>query len=173
MWRRELYQLRLHSVAQTPHTSATAYSCHKIGIGTFYAKWRWSWFNSHYVKISKSPALSPQEPIHRGAMLETYHDGTQEVVGTTFIDDCQWDRLSEYSVSTGSGIAFDTTKRNDELHRNWGRKLSKRGLSFGDFYFRGTFDKPTTDSFPAVIFGASEVNFWFNWDEVSAFTIHR
>lgn len=36
------------------------------------------------------------KPIHRGAMLETYHDGTQEVVGTAFIDDCQWDRSVEY-----------------------------------------------------------------------------
>lgn len=37
------------------------------------------------------------KPIHRGAMLETYHDGTQEVVGTTFVDDCQWDRSAEYT----------------------------------------------------------------------------
>jgi hypothetical protein len=47
------------------------------------------------------------KPIHRGAMLETYHDGTQEVVGTTFIDDCQWDRSGEYT--TYSGIEVDTT----------------------------------------------------------------
>ena len=36
-------------------------------------------------------------------MLETYHDGTQEVVGTTFIDDCQWDRLSEYPTGQRIG----------------------------------------------------------------------
>ncbi|MCK9327340.1 MAG: hypothetical protein M0P69_17740, partial [Bacteroidales bacterium] len=42
-----------------------------------------------------------QKPIHRGAMLETYHDGTQEVVGTTFIDDCQWDRSEEYVSAAG------------------------------------------------------------------------
>jgi len=41
-------------------------------------------------------------PIHRGAMLETYHDGTQEVVGTTFIDDCQWDRSAEYTSERGT-----------------------------------------------------------------------
>ncbi len=48
------------------------------------------------------------KPIHRGAMLETYHDGTQEVVGTTFIDDCQWDRSAEYSV-TANRFVWDST----------------------------------------------------------------
>lgn len=42
------------------------------------------------------------KPIHRGAMLETYFDGTQEVVGTTFVDDCQWDRSAEYPNMTYS-----------------------------------------------------------------------
>lgn len=46
------------------------------------------------------------KPIHRGAMLETYHDGTQEVVGTTFIDDCQWDRLDEYQTAPNSATSF-------------------------------------------------------------------
>jgi hypothetical protein len=40
-------------------------------------------------------------------MLETYHDGTQEVVGTTFIDDCQWDRSVEWT-SVGTPV-WDTT----------------------------------------------------------------
>jgi hypothetical protein len=51
------------------------------------------------------------KPIHRGAMLETYHDGTQEVVGTTFIDDFNWDRSEEYTVSktgTAPDPVFDT-----------------------------------------------------------------
>ena len=51
------------------------------------------------------------KPIHRGAMLETWNDGTQEVVGTTFVDDCQWDRSAEYNISyASSGVAptFDT-----------------------------------------------------------------
>ncbi len=48
------------------------------------------------------------KPIHRGAMLETYHDGTQEVVGTTFIDDCQWDRSAEYTRLRGTWT-HDTT----------------------------------------------------------------
>jgi hypothetical protein len=37
-------------------------------------------------------------------MLETYHDGTQEVVGTTFIDDCQWDRSEEWVDRWRSGF---------------------------------------------------------------------
>ncbi len=49
-----------------------------------------------------------EKPIHRGAMLETYHDGTQEVVGTTFIDDCQWDRSGEYTSLRGTWT-HDTT----------------------------------------------------------------
>ena len=49
-----------------------------------------------------------QKPIHRGAMLETYHDGTQEVVGTTFIDDCQWDRRAEYTLQNGTAT-YDAT----------------------------------------------------------------
>lgn len=48
------------------------------------------------------------KPIHRGAMLETYHDGTEEVVGTTFIDDCQWDRSAEYIQANPTSFTFDT-----------------------------------------------------------------
>ncbi len=46
------------------------------------------------------------KPIHRGAMLETYHDGTQEVVGTTFIDDCQWDTREEWRDISGT-LSYD------------------------------------------------------------------
>jgi hypothetical protein len=57
------------------------------------------------------------KPIHRGAMLETYHDGTQEVVGTTFIDDCQWDRSEEWvKFGAPSGTAtHDTVNGNIRL----------------------------------------------------------
>jgi hypothetical protein len=48
------------------------------------------------------------KPIHRGAMLETYHDGTEKVVGTTFIDDCQWDRSAEYIQANPTSFTFDT-----------------------------------------------------------------
>lgn len=48
------------------------------------------------------------KPIHRGAMLETYHDGTQEVIGTVFVDDCNWDRSAEYIQANPTSFTFDT-----------------------------------------------------------------
>jgi len=53
----------------------------------------------YYDNLQISGTRIYNKPIHRGAMLETYHDGTQEVVGTTFIDDCQWDRSAEYKYA--------------------------------------------------------------------------
>jgi len=71
-----------------------------------------------------------QKPIHRGAMLETYHDGTQEVVGTAFIDDCQWDRSAEYNAVGVSTI--DTTNGYLDIAEQYGGIYTKN--QFGDFY---------------------------------------
>lgn len=76
-------------------------------------------------------------------MLETYHDGTQEVVGTTFIDDCQWDRSAEYNQANPTSFTFDTvngvivetetgTNRSDQL------KIKTR---FGSAHYHYKFTK--------------------------------
>ncbi len=51
------------------------------------------------------------KPIHRGSMLETYHEGTQEVVGTTYINDMNWN-AGELTLdnTTGGSWAIDTTE---------------------------------------------------------------
>jgi len=49
----------------------------------------------NHIEISGTRVYN--KPIHRGAMLETYHDGTQKVVGTTLIHDFNWDRSAELS----------------------------------------------------------------------------
>jgi hypothetical protein len=81
------------------------------------------------------------KPIHRGAMLETYYDGTREVVGTTFIDDCQWDRSAEYIQANPTSFTFDTvnggivetgTVRSDQL------KIKTR---FGSAHYHYKFTK--------------------------------
>jgi hypothetical protein len=74
------------------------------------------------------------KPIHRGAMLETFHDGTEEVVGTTFIDDCQWDRSAEYP--TTDGLTWDTV--NSRIHMT----DQAAGITIGeysDFYVEAEF----------------------------------
>lgn len=70
-------------------------------IGTYSGGWD-NGVNNRFKLIEISGTRVYQKPIHRGAMLETYHDGTEEVVGTTFIDDCQWDRSEEYTIQNGT-----------------------------------------------------------------------
>ncbi len=93
------------------------------------------------------------KPIHRGAMLETYHDGTQEVVGTTFIDDCQWDRSAEYVTASGT---FTRDVTNGEIYVSAVGTGSFGALKpkldrFGDGYIE-LDTTVTTDRTVAVVF---------------------
>jgi hypothetical protein len=74
------------------------------------------------------------KPIHRGAMLETYHDGTQEVVGTTFIDDFNWDRSAEYTITAG-GWAYDTVNGCVWCNKS-NKRMTLNGSSFGYGIYR-------------------------------------
>jgi len=76
------------------------------------------------------------KPIHRGAMLETYHDGTQEVVGTTFIDDCQWDRSGEYTVSGTGSATWDVVNGRITLTNIKTVTANSPSLGAGYYFFR-------------------------------------
>ena len=88
------------------------------------------------------------KPIHRGAMLETYHDGTQEVVGTTFVDDCQWDRTSEWTPNPGTVIAHNAAEGCVSVSRSFSSTMVERndGLVFGDGIFEIDLNLVTPDA---------------------------
>jgi hypothetical protein len=88
------------------------------------------------------------KPIHRGAMLETYHDGTQEVVGTTFIDDCQWDRTSEWTPNPETVITHNAAEGCVSVSRSRSSTTVERndGLVFGDGIFEIDLNMVTPDT---------------------------
>jgi hypothetical protein len=61
-------------------------------------------------------------------MLETYHDGTQEVVGTTYINDMNWDTGEltldhdyvggSWAIDTVNGVLSVTTTTPGQEHRS-------------------------------------------------------
>jgi len=106
-----------------------------------------------YVEISGTRVYN--KPIHRGAMLETYHDGTQEVVGTTFIDDFNWDRSAEVIVGKGT-YTWDTINGKITCATCSG---DYSGLRFGNLQFGDQFAEiivtPTVDKTAFYV---------FNWD---------
>jgi len=88
------------------------------------------------------------KPIHRGAMLETYHDGTQEVVGTTLIDDCQWDRTSEWTPNPGTVITHNAAEGCVSVSRSSSSTTVtlNNGLVFGDGIFEIDLNLVTPDA---------------------------
>ncbi len=93
------FELTVGTVTGTYTDTALTFQRGYIGFGGLNGVARYSIKN---LQISGTRVYN--KPIHRGAMLETYHDGTQEVLGTTFIDDCQWDRSGEYSSLRGTWV---------------------------------------------------------------------
>jgi hypothetical protein len=77
-----------------------------------------------------------QKPIHRGAMLEIYHDGIQDVVGTTFIDDCQWDRSAEYTASDTGSATWDVVNGRITLTGMKTVEANSPSLGAGYYFFR-------------------------------------
>ena len=97
------------------------------------------------------------KPIHRGAMLETYHDGTQEITGTQLVYDFQWDRRDEVTALLGT-YTWDVT--NGRLVITSGPSdftlMKFNGLKFGDQYAEITMTIGTNVG--------STLYYVFNWD---------
>jgi len=93
-------------------------------------------YENRFKLIEISGTRVYNKPIHRGAMLETYHDGTQEVVGTTFIDDCQWDRSAEYTASDTGSATWDVANGRITLTNIKTVKANSPSLGAGYYFFR-------------------------------------
>ena len=82
------------------------------------------------------------KPIHRGAMLETYHDGTQEVIGTTYINDMNWDTGElTLDITSGGSWAIDTVNGVLSVTTVGARAgVSFRAVQIVDGYWRFRFN---------------------------------
>ncbi|MDD2259261.1 MAG: DUF1080 domain-containing protein, partial [Bacilli bacterium] len=85
---------------------------------------------------------------------ESYWDGSAEVIGTTFVDDCQWDRSAEYTDYRT--VISNVTNGTLDISEGYAGRMTK-SFNAGDFFLSVDYYLPNDNASLTLAF-SSDVN---------------